>query len=150
MSIEVAALRAEVKANQLQLQQQYEQTGDARGLLRQRSDQVDAVLKKLWDLLDFPASLAFAANDWEDPEIIGRNKLPPTATMFRFNTPEQAMIGGRKHRRDCCRHCLQVAFGHRRGASEGKQIRDPANPAGDEREPRCHRLDQDVGDAFGS
>lgn len=45
MSIEVAALRAEVKANQLQLQQQYEQTGDARGLLRQRSDQVDAVLK---------------------------------------------------------------------------------------------------------
>ena len=61
MSIEVAALRAEVKANQLQLQQQYEQTGDARGLLRQRSDQVDAVLKKLWDLLDFPASLAFAA-----------------------------------------------------------------------------------------
>jgi beta-galactosidase len=40
-------------------------------------------------------SLAFAANDWEDPEIIGRNKLTPTATMFRFDTPEQAMTGGR-------------------------------------------------------
>ncbi len=37
----------------------------------------------------------FAANDWEDPELIGRNKLSPTATMFRFDTPEQAMQGGR-------------------------------------------------------
>lgn len=38
---------------------------------------------------------ALAANDWEDPEIVGRNKLAPTATMFRFDTPEQAMAGGR-------------------------------------------------------
>jgi beta-galactosidase len=36
-----------------------------------------------------------AANDWENPEVIGRNKLPPTATMFRFETAEQAMQGGR-------------------------------------------------------
>jgi len=61
MSAEVAALRAEVKANQQQLQQQYEKTGDAVALLRQRSMQVDIVLRKLWALLDFPDSLAFAA-----------------------------------------------------------------------------------------
>ena len=61
MSTEVAALRAEVKANQQQLQQQYEKTGDAVALLRQRSMQVDIVLRKLWALLDFPDSLAFAA-----------------------------------------------------------------------------------------
>ncbi len=61
MSSEVAALRGEVKANQLQLQQQYEKTGDAVALLRQRSMQVDIVLRKLWALLDFPDTLAFAA-----------------------------------------------------------------------------------------
>jgi len=61
MSTEVAALRAEVKANQQQLQQQYEKTGDAVALLRQRSMQVDIVLRKLWALLDFPDTLAFAA-----------------------------------------------------------------------------------------
>jgi [protein-PII] uridylyltransferase len=61
MSIDVAALRNEVKANQLQLQQQYEQTGDARGLLRNAVPSGRCVLKKLWDLLDFPASLALAA-----------------------------------------------------------------------------------------
>ena len=41
------------------------------------------------------SDITFAANDWEDPEVIGRNKLDPTATMFRFDTPEQAMEGGR-------------------------------------------------------
>ncbi len=61
MSCDVAALRAEVKANQLQLQQNYELSHDARALLRARSAQVDAVLQKLWDSFDFPASMAFAA-----------------------------------------------------------------------------------------
>ena len=61
MSADVAALRAEVKANQISLQQQYEQTGDARALLKQRSAQVDVVLKKLWQQLDFPATMALAA-----------------------------------------------------------------------------------------
>lgn len=36
-----------------------------------------------------------AANDWEDPEIIGRNKLDPNATMFRFDSADQALTGGR-------------------------------------------------------
>jgi beta-galactosidase len=36
-----------------------------------------------------------AANDWEDPEMIGRNKLAPTATMFRFDSPARAMTGSR-------------------------------------------------------
>ncbi len=45
MSYDVAALRAEVKSNQAQLQQQYEQDNDAVALLRLRSEQVDIVLK---------------------------------------------------------------------------------------------------------
>jgi len=61
MPDDVAALRAEVKASQKQLQLQYEQTGDAMGLLRQRCELVDAVLQKLWDSLNFPASLTLAA-----------------------------------------------------------------------------------------
>jgi len=61
MPDDVAALRAEVRASQKQLQLQYEQTGDALGLLRQRCELVDAVLQKLWDSLNFPASLALAA-----------------------------------------------------------------------------------------
>lgn len=61
MSVDVAALRAEVKANQAQLQEQYKETGDALSLLRQRCEQVDAVLQKLWVQLNFPASLALAA-----------------------------------------------------------------------------------------
>ncbi|MCH2222099.1 MAG: nucleotidyltransferase domain-containing protein, partial [Dechloromonas sp.] len=61
MNCDVAALRAEVKANQQRLQQQYELTLDARALLRDRCVQVDGVLKKLWQSFDFPASMALAA-----------------------------------------------------------------------------------------
>lgn len=61
MSNDVTALRAEVKNRQTQLQQQYEQTGDARNLLRQRCELVDDILKKLWGTLNFPASLTLAA-----------------------------------------------------------------------------------------
>jgi len=61
MACDVAALRAEVKANQNQLRLNYEQSNDAPALLRDRCQQVDAVLEKLWQSLDFPASLAFAA-----------------------------------------------------------------------------------------
>ena len=60
MNCDVAALRAEVKANQLQLRQNYECNNDARALLRERCAQVDAVLQKLWDAFGFPASLALA------------------------------------------------------------------------------------------
>ncbi|WP_265942317.1 [protein-PII] uridylyltransferase [Dechloromonas sp. A34] len=61
MSIDVAALRAEVKNRQNQLQQEYEQAGDARSLLRQRCALVDDILKQLWASLNFPASLTLAA-----------------------------------------------------------------------------------------
>ncbi|WP_295005534.1 [protein-PII] uridylyltransferase [uncultured Dechloromonas sp.] len=61
MSCDVATLRAEVKANQQQLQQAYELTHDARALLRDRCAQVDAVLEKLWHSFDFPASMTLAA-----------------------------------------------------------------------------------------
>lgn len=61
MTCDIAALRAEVKANQLQLKLSYEQTQDARALLVERCRQVDAVLKKLWDSFDFPASMSLAA-----------------------------------------------------------------------------------------
>ncbi len=61
MSCDVAALRAEVKAGQLRLRQNYEQSRDARALLVDRCRQVDAILEKLWLSFDFPASLALAA-----------------------------------------------------------------------------------------
>ena len=44
----VAALRAEVKATQQSLREEYERTGDAVALLRARSAEVDSVLSKLW------------------------------------------------------------------------------------------------------
>ena len=61
MLSDVAGLRAEVKANQTRLQQDYLQTGDAQNLLRQRSQEVDGVLVKLWKMLDFPSTLSLAA-----------------------------------------------------------------------------------------
>ncbi|MBS1131458.1 MAG: Protein-P-II uridylyltransferase [Proteobacteria bacterium] len=61
MSCDVAALRAEVKANQNQLRLNYEQSNDAPTLLRERCQHVDTVLEKLWLSLNFPASLALAA-----------------------------------------------------------------------------------------
>lgn len=61
MNCDVAALRAEVKANQQQLQQQYELTHDARALLRDRCNQVDTILEKLWRSFSFPASMTLAA-----------------------------------------------------------------------------------------
>lgn len=61
MACDVAALRAEVKANQNQLRLNYEQSNDAAALLRDRCQQVDTVLEKLWLSLNFPASLALAA-----------------------------------------------------------------------------------------
>ena len=61
MNEQVAALRAEVKATQQALREEYERTGDAVTLLRARSAEVDSVLIKLWECLDFPASLTLAA-----------------------------------------------------------------------------------------
>ncbi len=61
MTCDIAALRAEVKANQLQLKLNYEQTQDARAVLVERCRQVDATLKKLWVSFDFPASITLAA-----------------------------------------------------------------------------------------
>lgn len=61
MNCDVAALRAEVKANQQQLQQQYELTHDARALLRDRCAQVDVILEKLWRSFNFPVSMTLAA-----------------------------------------------------------------------------------------
>jgi [protein-PII] uridylyltransferase len=61
MACDVAALRAEVKAAQIRLQENYERTGDAEALLAERSQQVDSVLERLWASFDFPATLALAA-----------------------------------------------------------------------------------------
>lgn len=38
-----------------------------------------------------PACSDGLANDWEDPAVFGRNKLPPRATFFRFDTAEVAL-----------------------------------------------------------
>ncbi|MCE1181609.1 MAG: nucleotidyltransferase domain-containing protein, partial [Rhodocyclales bacterium] len=61
MSIDVASLRAEVRAAQTRLQQDYEQNNDAAKLLRQRAINVDGILQKLWAALEFPDTLALAA-----------------------------------------------------------------------------------------
>ena len=34
---------------------------------------------------------AFAANDWENPEVIHINKLPARATSYSFDTVEEAL-----------------------------------------------------------
>ncbi|HEX6735747.1 MAG TPA: [protein-PII] uridylyltransferase [Azonexus sp.] len=61
MAVDVAALRAEVKADHAALRQRYEETNDAGELLRQRCVRVDAILRRLWEGLDMPASVALAA-----------------------------------------------------------------------------------------
>lgn len=61
MPFDVAALRAEVKAQQLELQKKYEQDNDAQSLLKQRCKNVDTTLKQLWSALDFPKTLVLAA-----------------------------------------------------------------------------------------
>ena len=61
MSIDVAALRNEVKAAQEVLNADYAQTNDAAALLANRCHLVDDVLTRLWISLEFPASLTLAA-----------------------------------------------------------------------------------------
>ncbi len=61
MPCDVAALRAEVKADALRLKEAYEQHGDAQAMLTGRSTAVDRVLVQLWHELDFPHGLALAA-----------------------------------------------------------------------------------------
>ena len=61
MSIDVGALREEVKAFRKTLQDNYAQDGNALALLRARSAQVDSVLTRLWQAQDFPATLTLAA-----------------------------------------------------------------------------------------
>ncbi|MDR0775073.1 MAG: [protein-PII] uridylyltransferase [Azonexus sp.] len=61
MSVDIAALRAEVKADQAALRQRYEETGDAGELLRQRCVRVDATLRRLWTDFAMPDSVALAA-----------------------------------------------------------------------------------------
>ena len=60
-AIDVTGLRAEIKAGQRALQAAYAENNDAAALLRERSRQVDSVLQKLWQIFDFPASMALAA-----------------------------------------------------------------------------------------
>ena len=61
MSVDLAALRSEVKAGQQALRESYALTNDALDLLRTRCRQVDDVLTRLWAGLDFPATLTLAA-----------------------------------------------------------------------------------------
>ena len=59
--VDIAALRAEVKADQAALRQRYAQTGDAGELLRQRCARVDATLRRLWADFAMPDSVALVA-----------------------------------------------------------------------------------------
>lgn len=61
MTIDIAALRAEVRAGQAQLKADYENDNDAVKVLKQRSANVDQVLAKLWGGFSFPDTMALAA-----------------------------------------------------------------------------------------
>ena len=74
--LDVRALRDEVRANQEALRSDYEQHGDAARLLRTRREQVDAILRKLWDSLSFPPSLTLAAVG-----CYGRGELYPASDI---------------------------------------------------------------------
>lgn len=61
MNVDIAGLRAEIKAFQATLQARYEEDNDALALLSGRCAAVDDVLRRLWAGFDFPASIALAA-----------------------------------------------------------------------------------------
>ncbi|MCG8451435.1 MAG: DUF4981 domain-containing protein [Pirellulales bacterium] len=46
--------------------------------------------------LTIPVNISLAANDWENPAVVGRNKLPPRATFFRFPDSSSALAGTRE------------------------------------------------------
>ena len=86
MPPDIAALRAEVRENQARLQQDYERSNDDRALLRERSRQVDDILAKLWNTLEFPDSLALAAVGG-----YGRGELFPASDIdLLILLPQQA------------------------------------------------------------
>ena len=76
MSVDLAALRSEVKAGQQALRESYALTNDAQDLLRTRCRQVDDVLTRLWAGLDFPATLTLAAVGG-----YGRGELYPSSDI---------------------------------------------------------------------
>ncbi len=61
MTIDVAALRAEVKAGHAARRTAYEQDNDAPAILQGRSAQVDDILQRLWAAHGFPSSMTLAA-----------------------------------------------------------------------------------------
>ena len=76
MTIDVAALRSEIRAGQQSLSETYALDNDPRALLRNRCQKVDIVLTKLWISLDFPTTLALAAVGG-----YGRGELYPSSDI---------------------------------------------------------------------
>ena len=76
MPIDVAALRAEVKSRQTELQQRYQQDGDTQALLIGRCQHVDSVLIRLWESFEFPSGIALAAVGG-----YGRGELYPSSDI---------------------------------------------------------------------
>ncbi len=76
MPIDVAALRAEVKTRQSELQQRYQQDGDTQALLIGRCQHVDSVLTRLWESFEFQSGIALAAVGG-----YGRGELYPSSDI---------------------------------------------------------------------
>jgi [protein-PII] uridylyltransferase len=76
MTLDITALRQEVRTGLTQLKEQFARDGDTLALLCQRSQQVDTVLRKLWASFDFPAGIALAAVGG-----YGRGKLYPASDI---------------------------------------------------------------------
>ncbi|MCL2524198.1 MAG: [protein-PII] uridylyltransferase [Betaproteobacteria bacterium] len=113
VGVDIAALRAEVKADQAALRQRYEETQDAGELLRQRSARVDGILRRLWAALAMPESLALAATGG-----YGRDELYPASDVdLLILLPRPASKALREKLAALLSHCwdigLEIAHGVR-------------------------------------
>ncbi|HRE15587.1 MAG TPA: [protein-PII] uridylyltransferase [Rhodocyclaceae bacterium] len=108
--IDVAALRAEVKAQFATARADYAEHGEAKRLLQWRCAQVDDVLRRLWSDLDFPPALSLVAVGG-----YGRGELFPASDIdLLILLPEQAdsLLTARLEQLVCLLWDIGLEIGH--------------------------------------